>query len=267
MKTKRNELPDMCYTALRTTNELVGIKKNENGYFPYKDFDGGYEEAKKLAELYNKKLELSPAQIEAMVCGSMFGWDSAAANPQTYFDKAVLLDTIHIDGHLNHPCLSIGFPINGNLYRYKIAGIDVDYIDLQTLTSISDHYLMEYVGCLNLDLVAGKPLIPVKSKKSPNGSYTLKLEDGVTSPAETNAAYSICCRIDVGEVQFVLAYHRSDNAPTPYANWERTPGNEPAGSAPSYYWGHYCESCASGVANFIERVTEKYEWQNKNGFR
>ena len=91
MKKKRNVLPEMCYVALRATSELVIIRKGENGYYPYKDFSGSFEDAQKLAELYNAQSGLSPAQVEAMFCGSMFGWDNVAADPQSYLDRATFL--------------------------------------------------------------------------------------------------------------------------------------------------------------------------------
>lgn len=263
MRTKRNQLPELCYTVPKTTGEFAFIKKGQMGYFPYSapNVNAKYEDAEKMALFYNNRLGLNAAQIEAMECGSLFGWDKRAADPQTYFDNAILIDTICITGHLSHPSMSISHPINGNLYRYKIAGTEVQYLDLAALVTVSDYYLRECVGCLSLDLVAGKPLIAVNAQQQKNGTYSLKLANNVASAKEKNAAYYICCRVDVGEVQFVLAYHPSQNASTPYVNWERTPGNERDTDLPNYYWGHYCSDAKAGVEDFVKRVVDKYNWQ------
>ena len=267
MKKKRNELPDMCYAALRSTIELVIIKKNENGYYPCKNFSGSYEEAKKLAEMYNAKIGLSPAQVEAMFCGSMFGWDNKAADPQSYLDRAILADTISAEGHLHHPNGNLSGPITGNLYLYKVADKEFHYLDLNAIIAHNDYYLRFGIGCLLPDLVAGTPLLPVKANRQKNGSYSLTILESAVEPKEVNSAYTICCCINVATVQFVLAYNTSQKAPAQYATWERTPTNEPEKTMPNYYWGHYSSGSKDGMTDFIQRVREKYEWQKENHLR
>jgi hypothetical protein len=42
------------------------------------------EQARSIVADFNRRLGVSPAQSEAMKSGSMFGWDTPAANPATY---------------------------------------------------------------------------------------------------------------------------------------------------------------------------------------
>lgn len=267
MKKKRNALPEMCYVALRATSELVIIRNGETGYYPFKDFSGSYEEAQNLADLYNAQSGLSPAQVEAMFCGSMFGWDNVAADPQSYLDRAILTETISAEGHLHHPHGNLSGPFKCNLYIYNVAGKEVYYLDLNAIIAHNDYYLRFGIGCLLPDLVAGLPLLPVKANKQSNGTYSLTIEETAVEPKEINAAYMICCRINVASVQYVLAYNTTPKAPAQYATWERTPSNERENSMPSYYWGHYSSNSQDGMKDFVQRVKEKFEWQTENHLR
>lgn len=82
-------LPEQCYSCLATTGEIVILKRGEMGYFktdiPVSDRDA----AKELVKHYNDKLGVTKPQYEAMKVGSMFGWDTPAANPQSYDQEGV----------------------------------------------------------------------------------------------------------------------------------------------------------------------------------
>lgn len=89
----RSSLPEQCYSTLKSTGELILIRKGEEGYF-HTDFQmGTKEENAAAAEKYNQKLNVSKAQAAAMSAGSMFGWDVPAADPRAYNE----------DGHLIKP--------------------------------------------------------------------------------------------------------------------------------------------------------------------
>jgi len=69
-------LPEFCYYD--NNGEVVIIKKGMSGYFAT-DFK------KPVIEL-NKSLGVTEGQVEAMVVGSMFGWNCTGADPNYYND-------------------------------------------------------------------------------------------------------------------------------------------------------------------------------------
>lgn len=87
----RSDLPEQCYASLGTTPEVVIIKKGTEGYFKTDILCQSTEEAKQLADEYNGKLGVTKAQAEAMKAGSMFGWDTPAADPKSYDVNGTLL--------------------------------------------------------------------------------------------------------------------------------------------------------------------------------
>ena len=79
---KYNELlPDFSFAYLNTTGEVILIKKGEKGFYPQPHYEG-----KSVDEL-NESIDVTKAQAEAMVSGSMFGWDIPASNPQLYEER------------------------------------------------------------------------------------------------------------------------------------------------------------------------------------
>lgn len=86
-------LPDLCYTVVKTTGELAILKNGQSGYFPCSFSTNDTEANKAIANHYNEKLGVSPAQAKAMEFGSMFGWDKPGANPAVY-EKKTLEDKI-----------------------------------------------------------------------------------------------------------------------------------------------------------------------------
>ena len=72
-----SKLPELCYsTHAMNKDRVIIIKRDENGYYPT-ELEGGRQTVDEL----NKKLEVSRYQEEAMVIGSMFGWDKPGACP------------------------------------------------------------------------------------------------------------------------------------------------------------------------------------------
>ena len=80
----RSSLPERCYVYLQTENKIGIIQKGESGYYPTEIECGTSDKAKKLLDTMNSKLGVSKAQAEAMKAGSMFGWDTPAADPAIY---------------------------------------------------------------------------------------------------------------------------------------------------------------------------------------
>ena len=70
-----SRLPPMCHARHPTDGTIVLIRRGEMGFQPV--------ETTLSAELLNALLEPvpTPRQIEAMLIGSMFGWDVPGADP------------------------------------------------------------------------------------------------------------------------------------------------------------------------------------------
>ena len=80
----RSSLPKQCYVFVQTSNKVGIVRRGEQGFYPTDIIGGKPSETKGLVEESNRKLGVTKAQAEAMKCGSMFGWDTPAADPKNY---------------------------------------------------------------------------------------------------------------------------------------------------------------------------------------
>jgi hypothetical protein len=74
-----NNLPELCYSRLVSTGEIIIIKRGEKGYHQT-DLDEKFTNA----DLLNKRRGITKQQEQAMVYGSMFSWDLAYAKPENW---------------------------------------------------------------------------------------------------------------------------------------------------------------------------------------
>ena len=83
----RSSLPEHCYIYLPTTREIGIVKKGESGYYR-SDLTPVYgEDGKQFVEELNQKGGITKAQEAAMLAGSMFGWQTPAADPKNYDEQ------------------------------------------------------------------------------------------------------------------------------------------------------------------------------------
>ena len=71
----RSDLPEVCYSILPSTGDAIIIKHGESGYYrcEYSTEDKAFN--REFANDRNANLGVSKAQVEAMLAGSMYGWD------------------------------------------------------------------------------------------------------------------------------------------------------------------------------------------------
>lgn len=77
-------LPELCFSVLPGTGDLICIKRGENGYYPSDWSTDDKEQNVELADYNNERLGVTPEQRQAMEIGSMAGWDVPGADPANY---------------------------------------------------------------------------------------------------------------------------------------------------------------------------------------
>ncbi|MEM5767703.1 MAG: DUF4314 domain-containing protein [Bacillota bacterium] len=77
-------LPELCFSTLPGTGDLICIKRGESGYYKSDWSTDSREENQELAEYNNQRLGVTAAQRQAMECGSIAGWSVPGADPKAY---------------------------------------------------------------------------------------------------------------------------------------------------------------------------------------
>lgn len=253
----RNDLPETCFATLPSTGNLIILNRGETGY---RRSDLGTRDKmrnQEIANYHNRKNGINPAQAEAMQMGSMCGFNMPEANPQIYFDRAKFIQSYEIstDSRIKDPFETAYSPVRGCLYQYQVAGKDVFYLAPSAMPANMMGANRNFV--VWMDMVQGKPLIPVAAEWSSCGNCSMSFEPGsFASGKEINADYQIIAKVQVGPVEYALGEH--DGKFPFFVTWERTPANEKNGS-PDYYWGNYFENRNEAVRDFCSRASERYK--------
>ncbi len=91
MKSDTEKLPDLCYSLMPSTSELIIIKQGESGYYHCDYSTSDAQANRRLADELNGRMRINKAQEVAMLHGSMFGWQIPAANPDNYDENGELV--------------------------------------------------------------------------------------------------------------------------------------------------------------------------------
>ena len=83
-KEKGQALPYTCFSILPTGGDLIMIERGQRGYIKIAHSDRDAEKNRLTANRMNARFGVSKAQEEAMLAGSMFGWDVPGADPERY---------------------------------------------------------------------------------------------------------------------------------------------------------------------------------------
>lgn len=78
-------LPSYCTSVLKSTGDLIFLRRGMTGYYPSpfaKKGDRAGNEA--LSEQINAQFGYTKAQVAAIEAGSMFGWNVPGADPSRY---------------------------------------------------------------------------------------------------------------------------------------------------------------------------------------
>ena len=84
----QQSLPEFCYTVT-PTGTFAMLRRGENGYYSVQVGDTNLSDLRALADKLNRQFEITKAQEAAMLNGAMFGWDTPAADPNSYDSNGV----------------------------------------------------------------------------------------------------------------------------------------------------------------------------------
>ena len=86
----RSSLPGKCFSTLPSADKLIIIQKGEMGYIPSEMQIAG-KTAREAADIANDTIGVTKAQEAAMLAGSVFGWQTPAADPKNYDENGKLI--------------------------------------------------------------------------------------------------------------------------------------------------------------------------------
>jgi hypothetical protein len=80
----QHALPNYCFSVLPSSGEMIRIQQGESGYHVCNSAEMSPDKVRFKVDDENGLRHITRAQEEAMLAGSMFGWDTPAAKPWNY---------------------------------------------------------------------------------------------------------------------------------------------------------------------------------------
>lgn len=102
-------LPEACLTLMPSDGRLIYIERGQSGYHTSNWDTGDSIQNRRIADNYNQKNGIAREQEEAMLNGSLFGWDVPAADPKFHENQPA-------------PEVNSGYAI---IRRASIGGIEI----------------------------------------------------------------------------------------------------------------------------------------------
>ncbi len=93
----RSSLPEKCYVYVESTDKIGLVERGEMGYRTMAFIPDGASSKKDGVALLNEMKGITKAQAAAMNAGSLFGWETKAADPANYNEQGELLGPQHMD--------------------------------------------------------------------------------------------------------------------------------------------------------------------------
>lgn len=86
----RSSLPESCYAVLPSGKDIIIIKRGESGFYKTDITAKDRHEAEEIVTEMNESGGINKAQTEAMIIGSMCGWNVPGADPASYDNEGRL---------------------------------------------------------------------------------------------------------------------------------------------------------------------------------
>lgn len=81
-------LPAYCYSLIPSSGDLIKIMRGQKGYqSTCFNAPGDVRNNRRNADSLNEGMGVTKSQEAAMLAGSLFGWDTKAADPRSYADN------------------------------------------------------------------------------------------------------------------------------------------------------------------------------------
>lgn len=79
----QHELPNKCFCIKPSSGEMILVTRGEKGYTPFTS-PAAHDDLRRMVDDMNESMGITRAQEEAMLAGSLFGFDTPAAKPWNY---------------------------------------------------------------------------------------------------------------------------------------------------------------------------------------
>lgn len=127
---------NICYTYIQTENMIGLICEGKPGYSKTDFIESKGiktpDEAAAFADWLNKKLSLTKGEVKAMEHGSMFGWDTPAADPANWNDDGT-------------PKIKKSSTVTIDFVGVLVSAEEVSWKELNNINDSADDFLI-YLG-------------------------------------------------------------------------------------------------------------------------